>query len=182
MEKKCVQTGKKTKEAEREQGYTMTKAIQNVRSTGTGSKNKLKPRIARPPRAGIGFYSPTQLSLGPPPTPCPWAQSQETPWQCQFPAPSPAAPDRTPAPARCLPCQGCRWAPLLALALSAVLRPCGMVPIREGMAGPGVLLMPGSLMPRISWLSLLHNKDIKTFLCMEVSKTLTLKYHVIFPC
>lgn len=171
--KKCVQTGKKTKETEREQGYTTTKAMQSTRSTGTGSRNKLKRRIARPLRAGISFYSPARLSLGPPPTPCPWAQSQATPWQCQFPAPSPAAPDRTPAPARCLPCQDSRWAPLPALALPTVLRPCGMVPIREGMAGLGVLLVPGSLMPGISWLSLLPNKHVKTFLCMEASKTLT---------
>lgn len=47
--------------------------------------------------------------------------SQKTPWWYLFPALSPAASNRTSAPACSLLCQGCQWAPLLALSLLTML-------------------------------------------------------------
>lgn len=51
--------------------YTLTKAMKSGRSSGTGVRKKLKHKITRSLREGIGFYSPDQLFLGPPPSPCP---------------------------------------------------------------------------------------------------------------
>lgn len=47
--------------------YTLTKAMKSGRSSGTGVRKKLKHKITRSPREGIGFYSPDRLFLGPHP-------------------------------------------------------------------------------------------------------------------